>query len=713
MPISTLVRRVFAPSVQRSTGHRSAVNVLREWARGLDLLPSGTGKLPKGQEYSASVWVFRCVNVWMQLANVPLQLVRRTAGERDVIDTGPIAYLIKSPSSKMGQRAFIEKALGSMAIHGAALITREDGENFTGIPKYLGFLPPDRTRVDERDIDQDGNVTRYTVRRKDGREYKVDARGVIVISLPMGVSPISAARASMDADYASRQHNAHMMANHGRIGGIVSFDDPNIDESRLRDYGKLWNETYSGPENAGKTAFMSKADYQSINQSAKDMDWLNGQYVSREEIFAAFNVPPIIAGDFRYGTYANYEQAAKELWVTCLMPLGGRIVDVLQRTLVDGNERKAELEFDYANHVPALRPDTASKIAQYAQLIREGFVSPKRAAEIVGLDIGETNTLHETVWTTFNLIPAIDSLQSDTAYTKPYGNPSMDHDAPPPTPKPEPKPTEPEAKALSSDTREVMRTLKWKALMNVRVPYERKMADVMKRYFFDQRSTFLRNLDAYVGKLKAGAPGVVTRGWKADDLIGSIIGDKVAWDKRIVSDTEPVTESAIEASAKDVLRELGKTTQYSRLAMQRYRETRPLILAKVNDTTYGRLLDSAKALEQSITSGMTVDEAADKMAGAIRSELAASEARRRIIARTEMGRAFESAREEQMKEVGIERIEWLSSRDSEVRDSHIEVDGEVTAIGGKFSNGLAYPMDPAGEPGETINCRCTILAVLD
>ncbi len=711
MPISNLVRRVFATTVQRSTGHRSAVNVLREWMRGVDLLNKSTGKLPKGQEYSASVWVFRCVNVWMQLANVPLQLVRRNDGERDVVDTSPLAFLLKSPSSKMGQRAFIEKALGSMAMHGAALITREDGENFTGIPKYLGFLPPDRTRVDERDTDAEGNVLRYTVRRKDGREYKVDARGVIVISLPMSVSPISAARASMDADYASRQHNAHMMANHGRIGGIVSFDDPNIDESRLRDYGKLWNETYSGPENAGKTAFMSKADYQAINQSAKDMDWLNGQYVSREEIFAAFNVPPIIAGDFRYGTYANYEQAAKELWVTCLMPLGGRIIDALQRTIVDGNERSAQLEFDYANHVPALRPDTASKIAQYAQLIREGFVSPKRAAEIVGLDIGETNALHETVWTTFNLIPAVDSLQSDAVYTNPDGNPSLDPDDPPPPPKEEPKNAE--GKAIGSDAREVMRTLKWRALMNIRVPYERKMADVMKRYFFDQRSTFLRNLDAYVGKIKSGAPGVVTKGWKADDLIGSIIGDKVAWDKRIVSDTDPVTESAIEASARDTLRELGKPNQYSRLALSRYRETRPIIMAKVNDTTYGRLLDSAKSLEQSISGGMTVDDAAEKMAQSIRSELAASEARRRIIARTEMGRAFESAREEQMKEAGVEKIEWLSSRDSEVRDSHSRIDGDVITIGERFDNGLHYPMDPEGDPGETINCRCTSLAVLD
>lgn len=709
MPIKNLFRKAFTPAVQRSSGHRSAVNVLKEWARGIDLLPRSTGQLRKGEEYQSSVWVFRCINVWMQLANVPLKLVRRKNGARDDVDTGPVAFLLKSPSSRMGQRAFIERIIVSMAMHGVALVLREDGNNFSGVPKYLDFLPTHRTRVDERDIDEQGNVLRYTVKMKDGREYRVDARGVIPITLPMGVPPVSAARASLDADYAARQHNAHMMANHGRIGGIVSFDDPNIDEARLRDFGKLWNETYSGPENAGKTAFLTKADYQAINQSMKDLDWMNGQYVNREEIFAAFNVPPIIAGDFRYGTYANYEQAAKELWVTCLMPLGGRIVDALGKAIVDGNERGATLEFDYANNVPALRPDTASKITQYTQLIREGFVSPVRAAEIVGLDIGETNALHETIWTTFNLIPAIDSLQSDTVNKKPVGTPN-DEETPPKTG----EEVEPSNKSvIGDDTREVMRTLKWRALMNIRVPYERKMADVMKRYFFDQRSTFLRNLDGYVSKIKAGAPGIVAKGWRADDLIGAVIGDVKAWDTRIVSDTESVTEAAIEASARDTLREIGKPSQYSRLALAKYRATRPVILAKVNETTYGRLLDAAKTLEDSINGGMTVDDAANKMADTIRADLAASEGRRRVIARTEMGRAFESARQEQLSESGIEKHEWLSSRDSEVRDSHSSVDGEIVTIGEPFSNGLKYPMDPDGEPGETINCRCTTLAVLD
>lgn len=53
---------------------------------------------------------------------------------------------------------------------------------------------------------------------------------------------------------------------------------------------------------------------------------------------------------------------------------------------------------------------------------------------------------------------------------------------------------------------------------------------------------------------------------------------------------------------------------------------------------------------------------------------------------------------------------WLTARDSEVRESHAELDGETRAANEVFSNGLSHPGDPAAiNAGEVCNCRCTIL----
>ena len=67
----------------------------------------------------------------------------------------------------------------------------------------------------------------------------------------------------------------------------------------------------------------------------------------------------------------------------------------------------------------------------------------------------------------------------------------------------------------------------------------------------------------------------------------------------------------------------------------------------------------------------------------------------------------------QMKEAGVAQHEWLTNRDDNVRPSHVSLDGEVRIIGTPFSNGLMYPLDPAGSAQETVNCRCVTVAALD
>jgi hypothetical protein len=60
----------------------------------------------------------------------------------------------------------------------------------------------------------------------------------------------------------------------------------------------------------------------------------------------------------------------------------------------------------------------------------------------------------------------------------------------------------------------------------------------------------------------------------------------------------------------------------------------------------------------------------------------------------------------------VQRIQWLSSRDDEVRETH-RIDGEETEHGKPFSNGLLYPLDHDGPAGEVVNCRCDWIPIRD
>lgn len=91
--------------------------------------------------------------------------------------------------------------------------------------------------------------------------------------------------------------------------------------------------------------------------------------------------------------------------------------------------------------------------------------------------------------------------------------------------------------------------------------------------------------------------------------------------------------------------------------------------------------------------------------------LSASQAER--IARTSGGGSFEAGQQLAYLDAGITKHAWLSSRDARVRDSHVFMDGEEVEIGEPFSNGLLYPLDPAGAASEVINCRCTAEPIIE
>lgn len=130
----------------------------------------------------------------------------------------------------------------------------------------------------------------------------------------------------------------------------------------------------------------------------------------------------------------------------------------------------------------------------------------------------------------------------------------------------------------------------------------------------------------------------------------------------------------------------------------------------VGETTSTNILSAIRAAE---LAGLSVAETGRLVQATVFNERI-TDARARTIARTESAGAMSQGNWDQAREMGIyQSKEWLAFEDDKTRETHTAcmAQGRI-AMDDAFSNGLQYPLDPAGDAGEVINCRC-VLATYD
>lgn len=162
-------------------------------------------------------------------------------------------------------------------------------------------------------------------------------------------------------------------------------------------------------------------------------------------------------------------------------------------------------------------------------------------------------------------------------------------------------------------------------------------------------------------------------------------------------------------------------------------EGRRQVLADRGLETFSNISKTTtETIMRTITSGMEESLTLQEIAGQIQNIGKVSAARAMTIARTEVLTANSIGSNEAMKDAAefipnMVKV-WVNAGDERVRGNP---DGEYpeskadhwdqrsgTGVGGQivkfdepFRNGLMFPRDPSGPPGETINCRCTLLTV--
>ena len=138
------------------------------------------------------------------------------------------------------------------------------------------------------------------------------------------------------------------------------------------------------------------------------------------------------------------------------------------------------------------------------------------------------------------------------------------------------------------------------------------------------------------------------------------------------------------------------------------------VLEEQKNLIRGMGINMFKDMVLSLTGALASGASMVGIKEAIGKAIGISGSRAERIARTETLRALNAASNKLYDSENIVKgYEWSTVMDSVTRDSHSIMDGERIKKGDVFSNGLRYPLDPLGPPGEVINCRCIAIPLLE
>lgn len=128
----------------------------------------------------------------------------------------------------------------------------------------------------------------------------------------------------------------------------------------------------------------------------------------------------------------------------------------------------------------------------------------------------------------------------------------------------------------------------------------------------------------------------------------------------------------------------------------------------------------SNAITSLVDKGLQDGQAIPAIANSLSDVFAFSTQRALMIARTESTRAANLGTQRAYSEamaMGIQvRKQWLSARDENVRNSHAALDGQTVGVNENFvSESGAEALSPAsfGDASEDVNCRCTMIPIVD
>jgi len=646
--------------------------------------------------YTNHMWLQKAINV---LANniAPLGLVVAKGPESDIVANHPIYRLLDNPNPDLSPEDLWRAWLVDQMAGGEWGL--EVTKNNRGEPMELWPKQPPEFSVKPASL-RYRRVQSYKIDDGAGDPYVLTPEEFIHFKFynPLqpfrGLSPVSAVKLSISIDQLAQAWSRLFFKNNARPDFAVIAPEGVTPTEKAEILTRLKGD-HTGT-NAHEPIVLEQGitDIKTFSFPAKDLEWVNQREMSRDEIAAIVGVPDELMG---YGrdTYENFSTADRVLWTLTIVPLtelrDGTLTRFFRRVKWLGPDESIKTDL---RNIPQLQEDKAGKITQAKVLFDMGI--PVNIASdhlnlglptIPGGDIGYLNSAMVPVDQLPVVRPAPSILSIRAVQTK-------------------------DIKGSTKYGSEEHASVYKKLQSRIDSPVA-ELQRIIKREFQRQQNEIN-------SKLRAGK--VYGRGKFKDAEAGSIpppeelfnLEDEI---KKLIEALKKKLTEAVEQIGQAELNSLGEGV---------FDITRPEVInqvihilttvsEKTNNTTWTALVEIFQAAELAGEGIPKIQERLSAYFGDRKSDYQTER-----IARTTMTGASNAGSQQawnQAEEEGVQlEKEWVSAlQPDRSRESHMGAHGQRVGLHESFlvdGEYLEYPGDPAGSPGNIINCLCGMIGVV-
>lgn len=639
--------------------------------------------------------VYACINARTKaLSSLPIKLYSKKMdanGKRTEITSGPAWDLLQSINPYWTFGRWVEMTEQSLCVWGESFTFYATRGNR---PVEMWWARADEVKVHPS---SDGYISHFTYDPgRGGKPIRFEREETLWLRYPnvanqwAGLSPLAAARLSADAASAAMKSNNAIFRNGLTAAGMISPQQgTNLSDDQAKDVARLLTSRFKGMENAHRVAVLKfGVDVKQLSINPKDAEFLGMLNWSLEDVARAYAVPIDKIGGKR--TYQNVDDSERVFWSDCIIPEAKFIAAEITEQLLPLFGGGMVAEFDDSD-VSALHEAESAEWERWEGQINIGarLLNEYRAEK--GL---EPVPWGDVWWAQGTLIP-IDSEekpepQLPVALAANTGDPDADNSK---------QDTERRRNTRAAAYGSAEHEARWRAHVDQTETWEQRIGAETARLMGDQMQSVLARLR------QRGARA-------AEDLLLSPF-DEGRWIKAFRIALRPVIEGVYREAGELARDQLGFAFAFDVQDPNVIRaiETQVQRFAvEVNNTTWQALQTS---LAEGVSDGETIDQLAERINGIMGDRIRSS---KDTIARTETTTASTTGTLESWRQSGVVvGKEWLAAIDDRTRESHVAAHGQRVGLNDSFTVGAATGTGPGnmGSARENVNCRCTIVPVLD